>query len=315
MNLTDNNVIQESTQRDASIAKPPTTLEEQVDILRSRNLFIDDDVQVMHVLEKSNYYRLRGYYIHLQIKDTDDFKPGVSFTQIAALHDFDNELRGILLKLLLDIEINARARIAYAIAHAWGTMGYRDASNYDPKQKDKFAELMARIDDDLANSRERFIGNYKNKYGGQFPIWVAVEVMSFGDLSKLYHLLPIPMKKNIAQAYDYLDESLFTNWIQCAAMLRNICAHNSRIYSRNIPTPITIEKKTEAHIKEICSDSFRIFPHSLFSYLLALRRIASDRTWNLFYEEFDELIRKYDCYVEPTRLGLPDQWRQFLFVK
>lgn len=300
---------------DASVAKPPTTLERQIEILSERKLFFDDELQAKRILEKTNYYRLRGYYIHLQVKGSDEFKPGVSFAEIAALHDFDNELRALLLKLLLDIEINARARIAYAIAHAWGTMGYRDYSNYDSAPKDKFDELMDRIDSDLANSRERFIDNYNKNYGGQFPIWVAVEVMSFGDLSKLYHLLPTAMKKNISNAYDYLDESLFTNWIQCAAMLRNLCAHNSRIYSRNIPTPITIEKKVAAHINEICTNSYTLYPQTLFSYLLAMRRISDSRAWNFFYNAFAALLQKYDCFVEPIRLGLPRQWKELLFEK
>lgn len=300
---------------DASVAKPPTTLDEQIEILQNRKLFIDDEYQAKRILEKTNYYRLRGYYIHLQVKDSNDFKHGVSFTEIAALHDFDNELRALLLKLLLDIEINARARIAYAIAHAWGTMGYRDFSNYDPSLKDKFDELMGRIDSDLENSRERFIDNYNKNYGGQFPIWVAVEVMSFGDLSKLYHLLPTPMKKNISAAYDYLDESLFTNWIQCAAMLRNLCAHNSRLYSRNIPTSITIEKKVAAHVAEVCTEKYKLYPQSMFAYLLAMRRISDNRAWNYFYNAFDDLLQKYDCFVDPMRLGLPRQWKEFLFEK
>ena len=73
--------------------KPQKTLEEQIDILKSRKLYIEDDLDAMRILERSNYYRLRGYYIHLQEKDSDEFKPGVSFTCISALHDFDNELR------------------------------------------------------------------------------------------------------------------------------------------------------------------------------------------------------------------------------
>lgn len=300
----------------AVIVKPQKTLEEQIDILKSRKLYIEDDADAMRVLERSNYYRLRGYYIHLQEKDSNDFKLGVSFTSISALHDFDNELRILLLKLLLDIEVVARARIAYTVAHAWGPMGYRNISNYGSScDPEKFAELMDRMDSDLANSRERFIKTYNDKYAGQFPIWVAVEVLSFGDLSKLYHLLPTEQKKNIANAYDYLDESLLTNWIQCAAMLRNLCAHNSRLYSRRIPTPIIIEKEKQAYISDVTNGTFSIKSQSLFSYLLAMRRISSSTIWNSFIRDFEALLQRYDCFVEPIRLGLPYQWKQFLFEK
>lgn len=293
--------------------KPAKSLEEQLQILKNRGLVVEDDAEALKVLERSNYYRLRGYYIHLQNPDSDEFLPGVSLAQISGLHDFDNELRVLLLKLLLDVEIVARARIAYTIAQAWGAMGYRDIANYGEKcNADKFTELMDKIDQDLGNSRERFIKTYIEKYNGQFPIWVAVEVISFGELSKLYHLLPIEMRKTIAAAYDGLDETLLTNWVQCSAMLRNICAHNSRLYARSIPTPIKVEKVQEMRLSAITGAGFKIRNQSLFSYLLALRRISVDKTWNSFLTEFDALLKKYDCYVEPIRLGLPYQWKQLL---
>lgn len=296
--------------------KPQKTLEEQIAILKSRKLYIEDETNAKQVLERSNYYRLRGYYIHLQEDNGDDFKPGASFVEISTLHDFDNELRILLLKLLLDVEIVARARIAYTVAHAWGPLGYRDISNYGSScEKDKFDDLMERINYDLENSRERFIRTYNDKYAGQFPIWVIVEVMSFGDLSKLYHLLPTEQKKNIANAYDHLDESLLTNWIQCAAMLRNLCAHNSRLYSRFIPTPVIIEKEKERFISEVTNEKYTINPRSLFSYLLAIRRISTIATWNSFIQEFEKLLQKYESFVEPIRIGLPHQWKQFLFKK
>ena len=295
--------------------KPPTTHIDQVNILKSRGLIFGDEEKAAQILEYTNYYRLRGYYIHLQKAGSDDFQEGVTFEQILSLHDFDNELRNLLLRLLLDIEIVARTRIAYVVAHEWGAMGYRNENNYAGADHEKFDELMSRIDDDLGKSRERFIKTYNQKYAGQFPIWVAVEVMSFGDLSKLYHLIPTPLKKKIAAAYDGLDESLLTNWIQCSAILRNLCAHNSRIYARNIPIPTKIESNVQSEIGKATKGKFQAKPQTLFSYLLAIRRISNAITWNSFVDDFDQLLQKYASVVEPIRLGMPYQWKQFLDKK
>lgn len=297
------------------VVKPPTTHEEQVNILKSRGLIFGDEEKAAQILEYTNYYRLRGYYIHLLKDGSDDFQKGVTFEQVLALHDFDNELRNLLLRLLLDIEIVARTRIAYVIAHEWGSMGYRDENNYIGADHSKFGELMSRIDDDLGKSRERFIKTYNQKYAGQFPIWVAVEVMSFGDLSKLYHLIPTPLKKKIAAAYDGLDESLLTNWIQCSAILRNLCAHNSRIYARSIPIPTKVESNVQADIGKITKGRFQAKPQTLFSYLLAIKRISNAKVWNSFVDDFEQLLQKYSSTVEPIRLGMPYQWKQFLDKK
>ena len=295
--------------------KPPTTHEDQVRIFKSRGLIFADEEKAAEILEYTNYYRLRGYYIHLLKDGSDDFKENVTFEQILALHDFDNELRNLLLRLLLDIEIVARTRIAYVIAHQWGSMGYRDEINYGGADHNKFEELMSRIDDDLGKSRERFIKTYNQKYAGQFPIWVAVEVMSFGDLSKLYHLIPTSLKKKISAAYDGLDESLLTNWIQCSAILRNLCAHNSRIYARNIPIPIKIETNIQAEIRKSTKGKFQAKPQTLFSYLLAIKRISNPSIWNSFVDDFEQLLQKYGSAVEAIRLGMPYQWKQFLSTK
>ena len=90
--------------------------------------------------------------------------------------------------------------------------------------------------------------------------------MSFGDLAKIYHLIPTSLKKKISAAYDGLDESLLTNWIQCSAILRNLCAHNSRIYARNIPIPIKIETRIQAEIVKATKGKFQAKPQTLFSY-------------------------------------------------
>ena len=289
--------------------KPPTELGEQVRILKERGLFIENETEAVQILEHINYYRLRGYYIHLQ-KD-DKFADGVSFNQIVALHNFDSELRAILLTLLLDIEIVARARISYIIAHTWGTMGYRDTNNYTCSEA-KVTELMKKLDADLSQSTERFIKTHREKYGGQFPIWVAVEVMSFGDLSKMYSLLPRGLQKNIANSYDYLDETLLINWIHCASVLRNVCAHNGRLYNRNIPTPITIESSMQSYISGISDGKFTVYPQTFFAYLLALRRISTKESWERFMSSFHQLVQKYDGIVDLRKLGFPYQWKAIL---
>ena len=48
--------------------KPAKELNEQVDILVNRGLHIDSEEAAISALSSINYYRLRGYYIHLQKK-------------------------------------------------------------------------------------------------------------------------------------------------------------------------------------------------------------------------------------------------------
>ncbi|MCB2305602.1 hypothetical protein LGL08_00030 [Clostridium estertheticum] len=43
--------------------KIPTTFEEQLEILRNRNLIINDENNAMDILSRVNYYRLSAYML------------------------------------------------------------------------------------------------------------------------------------------------------------------------------------------------------------------------------------------------------------
>ena len=64
--------------------------------------------------------------------------------------------------------------------------------------------FIKQLNQELSRADELFIGHHNNKYGGQFPIWVAVEVISFSPLSKLYSNLKNEDKRHIANEYDGL---------------------------------------------------------------------------------------------------------------
>lgn len=86
-------------------AKPPKTFEEQLELLISRGLIVENKEEAIKCLSSLNYYRLRGYYIHLLKEGSDDFIPNVSFSHILSLHDFDTEFRLILLRLLFALKL------------------------------------------------------------------------------------------------------------------------------------------------------------------------------------------------------------------
>lgn len=290
--------------------KPAKTYEEQVDILGSRGLFVENRTAAINTLSTLNYYRLSGYSLFFQDKNTEQFYPGSSFSQIIALHELDSKLRIALLEILFDIEITARTRIAYEIGNAWGPMGYNNELNYQGCDHDQFVKLMDNIHNDTARSKELFAQTYNTKYGGQFPIWVAVETMSFGSLSKLYSLIPLAHRRNIAHAYDYLNETLLENWLQAISLLRNICAHNSRILGHPFSFHIQIAQDTKKYVQDV-EPNFNINDKSLFAYLLAVQRIALPKEWNTFLATFTTLSNQ----IAFSKLGLPKKWKKILLPK
>ena len=106
--------------------KEVKTFEEQLDILKDRNLIISDIDKALNILRNVNYYRLSGYYPFFYIKNTSDckFNTGTTFEDIYQLYCFDKELRVILFGLTQSLEIMVRTHLAYEIAHKYGVDGW-----------------------------------------------------------------------------------------------------------------------------------------------------------------------------------------------
>ena len=111
---------------------------------------------------------------------------------------------------------------------------------------------------EFMRSGEVFIKEYKRKYGvwkngkctsftQQPDAWVIFEVATFGTLSKIYKNLchQLPEKARIANDFGLNIHTELSSWLEAISYLRNIVAHHSRVWSRNMvkrPMASTIPK-------------------------------------------------------------------------
>ena len=183
--------------------KTPKTIDEQIQLLQSRGMEIDDIEQARHYLSHINYYRLAGYWIPFEINhETHEFKTGTNFNQVISLYDFDRELRLIILDMIERIEVSFRTQLAYFMAHYHGSHSYLDSSLARRSQywKDNLKSLKREI----SQSDELFIQHYQNKYTDPPypPVWSVCEIMSFGLLSRWFkNLRPMKTRKAISAIY------------------------------------------------------------------------------------------------------------------
>ena len=90
------------------------SIEEQLEILKSRRIIITDEEKAKQILQDINYYTLTGYMF--QFKRNENYQEDMSFDLIYNLYLFDNELKTLLLAQVLKIEEKIKTRIAYYIA-------------------------------------------------------------------------------------------------------------------------------------------------------------------------------------------------------
>ena len=88
------------------------TLSEQIEILKSKGLVIDNPEYAKEVLMRENYFFLNGYR-HLFMRSSVDkrYIEGCTFEELYSLFLFDRTFRNILFKNILVIENNIKSII------------------------------------------------------------------------------------------------------------------------------------------------------------------------------------------------------------
>lgn len=113
-------------------------------------------------------------------------------------------------------------------------LGYRDKKNFinEKSHQDSLSELDMLIE--KSRKGELFVEHHFQKYDGEFPIWAAIEVTSFGFLSKFYRNLSEDLKRHIAKNYYNVTYLYMESWLQTLSNVRNVCAHYGRLYNKQL---------------------------------------------------------------------------------
>ena len=96
-------------------------LDEQVEILKQKNLTINDVDYAKEVLLRENYFFLNGYrYPFIKSLDNKVYIDGVTFEELYSLFLFDRKLRNVVFKNILMIENNIKSIISYQLSKKYG---------------------------------------------------------------------------------------------------------------------------------------------------------------------------------------------------
>lgn len=287
--------------------KQPKSYSEQIDhLVDYHGLSITDRDEAIQILQRINYYRLSAYGIGLkEPANKERYIAGISLTHLYNLYDFDSQLRNILSPVIESIEVELRSGISYHLSLNYGAEGYRDHSHfitrYNKKQEDIFLNTIKQFDNEvLRQDKLPCVQHHNQKYGGHFPVWVALELFSFGMLSSLFTVMLPQDRRVIASAYNTHPDHL-QSWILSILELRNMCAHYNRIYNMQF-------KKAPYLYKE----HRRYASNKLFPALITMKRMIHDPCiWDRFLSSLERLIADFP-EVRLSFIGFPIDWKTIL---
>ena len=201
-----------------------------IDYLINKGVKINDRTFVYNVIEKYSYYSLINTYKDIFKDINGNYINNVTFDEIYALFEFDKNLKIVFLKYILEIEYLIRTKVSETISLNYGIKEYLIESNFDGNNSHT-VEVINKIKEEIKRQKDKHnaVKHYLNVYG-YLPPFVLVKILSFGELSKLCNILKQKDRQLISKSFKISDK-LLNQILTNISMIRNICAHNDRLYN------------------------------------------------------------------------------------
>ena len=289
-----------------TFTKPPKTWQEQVAILESRGMVIKNQSEASFYLRHLNYYRLSAYWLPFENDhSTHSFQKGTSFEDVLNLYIFDRQLRLLVLDAIERVEVSVRSAWAYHLAHAYGSHAHLNPLlAYNRKWWQSNIDTLT---EEVKRSDEIFIQHLRSTYSESLPpVWAVCEIMSLGLLSRWYdNLRPMPVRRNIANTYQ-LDEATLGSWLHHLSLMRNNCAHHSRVWNREFT--ITPQSPKNKPIGFLARSQWVHGSRKLYNSLVILLHfmdiVAPRHHWR---NSLKSLIDQHG--IEVHAMGFPGNWK------
>lgn len=308
--------------------KPWQSFPEQLEILKNRGLEVDDEEAALSYLARIGYYRLSGYWYPMrQINHeaskqekrpirSDQFVEGSRFEDAVLLYIFDAKLRLLALDALERIELAVRVDVSHLLGQ------YDPCAHKNPKCLHGHFAKVSKYENKTAHQlwldkyeqqihrsrREPFVEHHKRMYGGELPIWVAIEVWDFGMLSKLFGGMKIKDKNIIAQKYGVDSGKAFASWLRGLNFIRNVSAHHSRLWNINVLERAPLPKNAD-YWRQLNNER----PFLYFCFMQQMLQVLCPRSnWsNRFKMTLDEFPFHKNHEIALDDFGLAQGWEEW----
>ncbi len=305
--------------------KPHLTFTDQVRLLKGRGLLVEDEQEAKRTLGVIGYYRLSGYWHSYRRTSSgsgreDRFAPGTTLRQVVRLYEADRRLKLQVLHAVERVEIALRVRIGFTLGLR-GAYAHLDPANLDGQftsarggQCSAHTRWLGKVTAAQSRSSEDFVRHFHHKYDGRLPVWVVTEILDFGSLRYLFKGLKTTDRDAIAGALEIRDRqgrgngAALSNWLRVLNYVRNVSAHHSRLWNRNL-----VDQIAPSHLRFIPElDHLARLGHSriystlcILGFLLA--RIEQPTVWAV------QIRRLLDTEIAGSgrhlaEMGFPADW-------
>lgn len=302
------------------MAKPFASYNEQIRKLQiEKQLTIENTNFAMESLQNISYYGLIGGYKHPFIDTkTRKYIGNTRFEDIVGLYYFDEALRCLFFKYLCRVERRIRSLMSYHFTERHGEqqMSYLNSSNYTnaAEYATDIAKLIRMLSNMVNNRDHEYIIYQRNKYHN-VPLWVLMNALTFGQISKMFQFSPQNMQGQICRNIEYVKKNEMINYLKVLTLFRNVCAHSERLFSyrTHIDIPDTMIHKKLCIPKN--GTKYSKGKNDLFIVVIAFLYLLPKLDFTMFKRELFLLLSEYEKGNSPLSttilygdMGFPENW-------
>ena len=301
------------------------TLDEQVDILRSKGLIVSDVDKTKEILLRENYFFISGYrHLFMKSYNSGTYLPGTTFEELYATFVFDRQMRNIYFKHILVIENNIKSLISYVLSKKYG---FREKDYLDPKNFNQDPMRARQVHDVLDKMKRQIRVNgkqhsatvhYASNYG-YIPLWILVKVLSFGIVSELYTILKDEDREEIANMY-HIDVASLAIYLSILSNYRNLCAHEDILYDHRTQRVIP-DTKYHYQLNIPREDDYIYGKNDLYSVIIIMRQMLRPEEFRILIHEIGYEIDVLDGKIDSlpldkilNKISFPSNWRDIINI-
>lgn len=282
------------------------SIDEQIAILRGRGLTIIDEARAKQFLLRNNYYRISGY--SLTLRKNDCFSQRATFQNIVDIYNFDHELRHIVLKYIEIIEVQVKSVYAYEFTKVYGATEYLKNTHFVNKEKHKEIMDKARLQQKQRLPLEAYLKHFVNDLKTDIPLWAFVDLLTISDISFLYSISEDEIKETVAKEFGLKmsrGTKILGGYMHSMTIIRNLCAHGSRIYNRLFEQKPSLNKIEQGLL--IKKPDGQIDNSHFYGFVLVMKRLLSTDIFNEMKSDLITLTKKYP-FVRMDYYGFRNDW-------
>lgn len=290
----------------------------QIGILKSRGVIIRNKRWAKQVIRSVNYYNLINGYKQPFLQQNvsgEKYIAGTTLEEIYALYEFDRKLRIVTLEYILEIEKQVKALVAYCFSKIHGHKNYLKIENFDTIGADKYNQVCILLSNlykkiSLNCNKDLSVSHYVREKS-YLPLWVLVNALSMGDISKFYSNMIQQEREDVARRLKWgVRENKLASCLFFLASIRNRCAHDERLYSY-------------LSYVNLCNNRYfsyfgtNLRKNDYFAVMVALKMLLPDSRYQIYHRQieglFDELTSNLSTItVKKIQriMGMPNNWKR-----